>query len=208
VNGASPLVAAGLGFGLGVVTGMPLGVLNVAIIDAATAGRRRFASGIGIGGGVADTLHAILAFAGVGHIVTADPALVRGLAITTATAIIAYAVCAWRRRQHALDPRVDARTDDEVSVARGLATGIILTLPNPAALAAWVAVAAAVWPGATLLEASLIAGGVGVGSALWFTLLARWIRRMRRDHPVLTWIPRVALVLLIAIAVVGIVRVL
>jgi arginine exporter protein ArgO len=208
VNGASPLVAAGLGFGLGVVTGMPLGVLNVAIIDAATAGRRRFARGIGIGGGVADTLHAIIAFAGVGHVVTADPALVRGLAITTATAIIAYAVRAWRRRQRTLDPRVDARTDDEVSVARGLATGIILTLPNPAALAAWVAVAAAVWPGATLLEASLIAGGVGIGSALWFTLLARWIRRMRRDHPVLTWIPRVALVFLIAIAVVGIVRVL
>ncbi|HEX2685225.1 MAG TPA: LysE family transporter [Kofleriaceae bacterium] len=208
MNGASPLVAAGLGFGLGVVTGMPLGVLNVAIIDAATAGRRRFARGIGIGGGVADTLHAIIAFAGVGHVVTADPALVRGLAITTATAIIAYAVRAWRRRQRTLDPRVDARTDDEVSVARGLATGIILTLPNPAALAAWVAVAAAVWPGATLLEASLIAGGVGIGSALWFTLLARWIRRMRRDHPVLTWIPRVALVFLIAIAVVGIVRVL
>ena len=58
------------------------------------------------------------------------------------------------------------------------------------------------------LEASAIAGGVGAGSALWFALLARWIGRVRPDHPAVTAIPRVALVLLVAIAVVGVARVL
>ena len=46
----SLLLAAALGLGLGIVTGMPLGVVNVAIVDAAVAGRTRFATGIGVGG--------------------------------------------------------------------------------------------------------------------------------------------------------------
>ena len=61
------LVAAALGIALGVVTGMPLGVVNVAIVDAATAGRTRFAIGVGLGGALADTVHAALAFVGVGR---------------------------------------------------------------------------------------------------------------------------------------------
>jgi len=194
------LHAAGLGLGLGVVTGIPLGVINVAIVDAATAGRRRFASGLALGGGAADAIHAMLAFTGVGRVVTADPTLVRGLAIGAAVAIVAYAVIAWRGRR----PIAPATSD--IHLTRGLLSGFLLTLPNPGALAAWVAVAASVWSDATPLEAALIAGGVGAGSALWFTLLASWISRVRRDHRALAVIPRVALVLLVAIAVAGVVR--
>jgi threonine/homoserine/homoserine lactone efflux protein len=229
VTGLGVLRAFGLGFALGVVTGMPLAVINVAIVDAATAGRRRFASGLGLGGGAADTIHAGLAFAGVGRVVIANPALVRGLAIGAGVAIIAYAVGAWHRRERAGDPPVGSRmgppanrppnppanppANDDASVTRGLATGFALTLPNPGALAAWVAVAAAAWPDATPLEAALIAGGVGIGSALWFTTLARWVGRLHRDHPgagprsrKLELLPRVALVLLIAIAIAGVIR--
>jgi threonine/homoserine/homoserine lactone efflux protein len=204
------LGAAGLGFGLGVVTGMPLGVINVAIVDAATAGRRRFASGIGLGGGVADAVHAMLAFAGVGRVVISDPALVRGLAIAAAIVIVAYVVFAWRRRGRGVDPRIGARMDDDASDdaswTRGLTTGLVLTLPNPAALGAWVAVAASVWPDAAPLPATLVAGGVGTGSALWFTMLARWIGRIRPDHPALALVPRIASIGLIAIAIAGVVR--
>jgi arginine exporter protein ArgO len=195
----------GLGLGLGVVTGMPLGVINIAIVDAAMAGRRGFARGLGLGGGAADALHAMVAFAGVGRAVTANPALVRGLAIAAAIAIVAYAVIAWRRR-HVVDPRIGVQMGGDASPRRGLATGLVLTLPNPGALAAWVAVAASVWPDAALPEAAWIAGGVGVGSALWFSMLARWTGRVRRDHPALAWVPRVALILLIAIAATGVVR--
>jgi len=204
------LPAAGLGFGLGVMTGMPLAVINVAIVEAATAGRRRFAIGLGLGGGVADTVHAMLAFTGVGRVVTAAPALVRVLALTAAATIVAYAVLAWRRRTRAVDPVVDPtigpRVGNDVHLMRGLGTALILALPNPAALVAWLAVAAASWPDATPLEAAVIAGGVGAGSALWFTMLARWISRVRRDHPALEVIPRLALVLFLAFAVAGVAR--
>jgi threonine/homoserine/homoserine lactone efflux protein len=221
VSGLGALSAIGLGFGLGAVAGMPLGVINIAIVDAATAGRRRFAEGLGLGGAAADAIQAALAFAGVGRVMTADPALVRGLAIGAAVAIIAYAVMAFRRRERAADPRVGPQigpqtgppTGDDVARMRGVATGFVLTLPNPGALGAWVAVAAAVWRDATPLEAALIAGGVLAGSALWFTTLARWVGRTHRDHPAsrprsrtLELFPRVALVVLIAIALAGVIR--
>jgi len=207
VNPLGVLRAAGLGLGLGVVTGMPIAVINVAIVDAAAAGRRRFAVGLGLGGAAADTIHAGLAFAGVGRVVLADPRRVRVLAIAAAIAIVAYAVISWRRRRDArARPAADRPALGGGKLGRGAATGFALTLLNPAALGAWVAVAAAAWPGAELAEAALIAGGVGAGSALWFTLLARWISRVRRDHPAVVAIPRIALVLLIAIAGLGVAR--
>jgi threonine/homoserine/homoserine lactone efflux protein len=261
VSGLGVLPAVGLGFGLGAVAGMPLGVINIAIVEAATAGRRRFAEGLGLGGAAADAIQAGLAFGGVGRVMTADPALVRGLAIAAAVAIIAYAVMAWRRRGRAAAPRIGPQpgpetrrqlgpqtspqigpqtspqvgpqigpqlgpqtgpqvgpqtgptTGDDVPRMRGVAAGFVLTLPNPGALGAWVAVAAAVWRDATPYEAALIAGGVVTGSALWFTTLARWVDRTYRRHPgarprsrTLELFPRVALVVLIAIALAGVIR--
>jgi threonine/homoserine/homoserine lactone efflux protein len=216
VSALGALHAVAVGFGLGVVSGMPLGVINIAIVDAATAGRPRFAGGLGLGGSGADTIHAGLAFAGVGRLVTADPALVRGLAIGAAVVIVGYAVVAWRRRERAAQPRPGPQADpvtDDAPMSGAIATGFMLTLPNPGSLGAWVAVATFVWHDASPVEAVLIAGGVGSGSALWFTILARWVDRVRRAHPgseprsrTLKLIPRVTLVVLIAIAIAGVVR--
>ncbi|MBA2539019.1 MAG: LysE family transporter [Deltaproteobacteria bacterium] len=192
--------AAALGLGLGVVTGMPLGVVNVAIVDAALAGRTRFATGVGIGGALADTAHAILGFIGVGALLTARPDLVRWLALGAAALILTYVVVTWRgREQHRV-------TVDDSSFTRGALTGVALTLPNPGALAAWVAVAAVLWPDATTAEACALGTGVGVGSAGWFALLARWISRVRPDHPAIAIVTRSALVVLVGIAGLGVAR--
>lgn len=218
MNALGVVRAAGFGAGLGVATSMSPAVVNVSIVDAAAAGRRWFATGLGLGGATADVVHAALAFAGVGGVVIADPRLVRGLAIGAAAVILAYAAFAWRRRRGPARAGDPARTGGDRNASgeppartggplgRGAVTGFLLTLPNPAALGAWVAVAAAAWPGAAPSEAAVIAGGVGVGSAVWFTLLARWVSRVRRDHPVIAWIPRIALAALLAIAAIGVVR--
>jgi len=188
--------AAGLGLGLGVVTGMPLGVVNLAIADAAAAGRVRFATGIGLGGAIADTVHAGIAFAGVGRLVTERPAWMKGLALAAAAVIASYALYAWRRRG---GERPAPRR------AHGVATGLVLTLPNPGALAAWVAVAAASWPTIALPCAVALALGVGAGSAAWFALLARWIAGARHRRLVRSF-PHLALALLLALAAAGVVR--
>jgi threonine/homoserine/homoserine lactone efflux protein len=220
VSALDLVAAAGLGLGLGGATSMSPAVINVSIVDAAAAGRRRFATGLGLGGAAADVIHAALAFSGVGRLMTADPRLVHGLAIAAAAVIVGYAVMTWRRRRatasRARAPAEPAAPSPPTAggaapasaggVGRGIATGFMLTLPNPAALGAWVAVAAAVWRDAELPEACVIAGGVGAGSALWFTLLARWISGVRRDHPALAIVPRVSLIVLLVIAAIGVAR--
>lgn len=160
--------AAGIGFVLGVVTGLPLGLVNVAIIEAAAAGRERFAARVGIGGAIADSVHAAIAFLGVGRIVEDRGEYVRVLAIASVAIVVAYAASVVRRRR---------RRESTSGHGHGLLVGIGLTLPNPGALAAWVAVAAAVWPDIPLAAALVLATCVGLGSALWFTLLARWVTR-------------------------------
>lgn len=205
MNPLGLLEGAGLGFGLGVVTSVSPAVVNVTIVDAAAAGRRYFAHGLGLGGAVADAIQAALAFAGIGGVVLARPQLVRVLTIVAAVAIVGLAVATWLRRPRARVGNAGAPPRD--TLARGAAAGFALTLLNPAVLGAWAAVAATAWPHAAPLEAAAIAGGVGAGSALWFTLLARWISRIRSDHPVLAVIPRAAALLLVAIAAVGVLRV-
>ena len=192
--------AAGLGLVLGAVAGMPLGVINMAIAEAATAGRQRFAVGLGLGGALADSVHAGAAFAGVARVITARPTWPRALALLSACVIAGYAGVALRRRQ-----RAHAGTQPG-SRARGIAMGIALTLPNPGSLAAWVAVAAAVWPSSSPASAVVLAVGVGVGSALWFSWLARWIASAPANSWIVRALPRIALVVLGAIAAFGLWR--
>lgn len=213
------LGAAGLGLALGAATGLPLGVVNVAVADAATA-HRRYAVGIGIGGALADTIHSLLAFAGIGHLVTERPDLVRILAVVAAVAILGYAIIAFRRHRARRTTRglAAARAADAVatgaahaigghlSLGRGIPAGLALTLPNPGALTAWVAMAAALWPRAEVGEAIALALGVGLGSALWFAVLAHLVARLRPDHVVLRRLPVVALVVFVVIALGGIAR--
>ena len=191
------LAALGLGLSLGVVTGMPLGVVNVAVADAAAAGARRFAIGLGLGGALADGVHAAIAFLGIGQVITRRPEWTRPLAIASASLILAYVALAMLRR----------RTPDagrRMPASPGVLVGLGLTLPNPGALAAWVAVASVLWPACPLGDALALAAGVAIGSALWFALLAVWISRAPRVGRI---VGKAALVVLVAIAIAGVVRV-
>lgn len=232
--------ALAMGLGLGVITGMPLGVINVAIVDAVIAGERSHARGLALGGALADATHALLAFVGLGRLVTARPQYTRFLAIVASLAIIVFAIASWRRRllartrdaasadasamrdaastsdtrstrdaathDAATPPRGSPRVVSTNGVLRGALSGIALTLPNPVALAAWVAVAAMTWPDASTATAATVALGVGVGSGAWFLLLGSLIAKVPPDHRTLRIVPKVALVLFVAIALGGVVR--
>jgi threonine/homoserine/homoserine lactone efflux protein len=120
------------------------------------------------------------------------------MAVAAALVIATYVVLALRRHRAITAPARRASS--------GFATGVLLTLPNPAPLAAWAAIASAVWPRIHLVPALVVGGGVGIGSAAWFTLLARTITKLPRDGRVARWLPRIALGLLAALAAVGLVR--
>jgi threonine/homoserine/homoserine lactone efflux protein len=177
---------------------MPIGVVNAAIADAATRGNVRFATGIGLGGAVADAIHSSLAFAGVGQLIESHPQWTRAMAVVAAIVIGGYALVAALQRRVPAAPTRRATT--------GVATGLLLTLPNPAPLAAWAAIAGAVWPTIGIAPALVVGASVGVGSAVWFALLARTIGRLPRDGRAARWLPRIALALLGLLAVGGVVR--
>lgn len=188
------LAAVGIGLLLGILTGLPLGVVNVAIVEASLAGEKRFAIHVGLGGAFADAIHAGLAFAGTGHVITRYPEYTRTLAVVAAVVIVGYVLIARRRKREHAKHR------------HGVVTGFLLTLPNPGALAAWVAVAGAIWPDITVTNALVLAPFVGIGSAIYFTLLATLSSRVHRDHPGIRIVPRVAMIALVVLAAVGIVR--
>jgi arginine exporter protein ArgO len=189
--------AALLGLLLGAITGLPIGVVNLAIADAATRGEDRFARGIALGGGLADGIHGAIAFIGVGRLLAARPHWTQAMAIAAALVIAIYAI-AGRRPSSATTSRHPSST--------GFATGLLFTLPNPAALGAWVAVAASVWPRIELVPAIVLAAGVAAGSATWFTILAGFVTKLPPNGRARRVLPPLALVLLAAIAIAGVVR--
>ena len=187
------LEAAALGLLLGVLTGMSIGVISAAVVAAALRNRIRFAIGIGCGGAVADAIHASIAFAGIGQL---DRTWTTALSVVAAIVLLAFVAFAWRARATPADP------EDHSSFMRGLPAGLVLTLPNPAALGAWLAVAALLW---RQPHPIVVGSCVGAGSAVWFAIFARFIAR-RRDSRVVRALPKVALAILVAFAITTVVR--
>lgn len=203
------VLAAAMGVGLGAATGVPLGVVNVSVVEAATRVGRGHATGIGLGGALADAVHAGLAFAGIAPWMGRHPAAMRVLAVASAAIVVGYAAWVWRGRTSRAGAPAGPAPARRTGVGGGIALGVALTLPNPAPLAAWIAVAGALWPHATPEIGAAAAAGVGVGSALWFALLA-WLAargaERARGATVTRWLPRVVAVALVAIAAVAVAR--
>jgi len=212
------LAALAAGAALGAATGIPLGVVNLAIVEAAVRAGRRHATGIALGGALADGIHAALAFAGLAPLLTRDPTLRRALLLLSAAIVLAYSAWVLRRRSvyypsvYYTEGSVQERANSEVhgtrrpGFGRGVLIGAGLTLPNPAALAAWVAVAGVVLPGAGVATAIAGAVGVAVGSGAWFALLARLAVTRALAGRVGRWLPRVVAVLLVGFVALAVAR--
>jgi threonine/homoserine/homoserine lactone efflux protein len=192
--------AIAIGLALGVLTGIPLGVVNVAVIELG-ARDRRAATWLGAGGALADGVHAAIAILGYGALVARSATATRVLAAASGVIVLAYVVWIVRRRaprdEHAPRAVIASRV-------RALATGLSLTLPNPGALAAWTAVAAAFFPTAGAPIAVAAACAVAVGSAAWFAALARIAARTRLAEK--RWPTLVVAAVMLGVAVVAVVR--
>ena len=216
IEPAAILAGFGLGLGLGVVTGLPLGVVNVAVVVTAVRRGRRAATWVGLGGAVADGIHATLAFSGLAALLATRPQASAALALVAGLILCAAAVMLVRGRTDA-----SAERTDRAAGRRPFALGLAMTLPNPAALTAWAVwrlgaaahsrpvgwVAAVLWalhPMAAYLpvrdRAAAIATAIGVtiGSAGYFAALAAVAARAGVDTP-----PRRRAVTVIAAVVVG-----
>jgi len=161
-----------IGAALGALTGVPIGPLNVAIIDAAYRHHLRRAIAVALGGAAADLTYASLGI-GLGHVLTAQKSVPPILYSVSGVVLIIYGILTVRAQP--VDPGVAGQGDVEGKSYfwGGFGTGIALILLNPATLITWVVIVGSHMPDdITRAEGLATAIGIGSGSAMWFTVVA------------------------------------
>ena len=169
-----------VGLGLGFFVALQLGPMSLFLIRSTL--RRGWATGLGIGAGIAlvDSLYAAAGAAGAAPFLAIEP-LRLVLGMLGATVLVALGA---RTLYSAFRVRLGGEIDAEVATPRrAFLTSLAGTASNPLTIASWAAAfAAASSAGAadTAGGAVLLVCGVGVGSLAWVASLATGTALVRR----------------------------
>lgn len=182
-----------LGFAAGVLTGVPIGPANVAVIDAAYRHTLRRALSVGVGGAVADCLYATLGVLGVTPVLRANPSIPPILYGISGVILVGFGLMNVRSRPVApATSDVPRAPNPSREMWSGFTVGLALIAVNPAAAITWVMIVGNLLPGhATTGDGLALAFGVLIGSFAWFSLVA--ILTHRGKHLLgerAVWIPR------------------
>jgi threonine/homoserine/homoserine lactone efflux protein len=163
-----------IGLAVGVLTSIPIGPVNVAIIDAAYRHHVGRAVAVGIGGATADMGYALIGVLGLSPILLAHKSIPPILYAVSGVVLIIYGILTVRAQP--VDP--GGASAGPVNENRrswfwsGFLLGLALILLNPATLVAWVVIAGSALAGTSMHEGVSAAIGIGVGSGIWFTGVA------------------------------------
>ncbi|HEX7840204.1 MAG TPA: LysE family transporter [Kofleriaceae bacterium] len=190
----------------GALTGVPIGPVNVAVIDAAYRHTLRRAIAVGAGGACADFLYSALGILGVTPVLRSYAVVSPILYAVSGVVLLVYGFLT-ARSQPVAPAHHEARPPDapENELALGFKTGLLLILLNPAAIVTWVVITEQIadhLTPPTLLGGVLCALGVMAGSFGWFSLVAHLTQRGKNvlgDKA--AWIPRVIGIALMVYAV-------
>jgi len=188
-----------IGVAIGALTGVPIGPVNVAVIDAAYRHTLRRAMAVGAGGAVADFLYATLGIVGIAPYLQEYPLLPRILYGVSGVVLIVYGAITVRTRPVSPiggDGRKAPAPSKEMW--SGFTVGVALIFLNPAALVTWVVIVGSHMGGVGHVDGMAAAVGVFCGSFGWFSLVAYLTthgKRIMGEKAV--WIPRVVGILLI-----------
>lgn len=196
------LTYIGIGAAIGILTGIPIGPVNVAVIDAAYRHAFIRAIAVGLGGAVGDLLYAALGILGLGPILEKYPHIPPILYGISGIVLIVYGSITVRAQPARAVPAHEQenvkQTTDGQHVLAGFVLGVALILLNPAAIVTWVLIVGSFMSGATTMEGLGAVIGVGLGSFCWFTFVA-WLadhgKRVLGDKAI--WITRVVGALLV-----------
>ncbi len=161
-----------LGAFVGAVTGIPIGPVNVAVIDSAYRHTMRRAIGVGLGGAVADGLYALLGIVGIGPLLLRYPSVPPILYGASGIVLIVYGILTVRSKPLDTSETSDGKKTGQRHFLSGFILGAALIFLNPAALITWVVIVGSALAHATIAEGYAAALGVGAGSFLWFTFVA------------------------------------
>ena len=182
------------GAAAGALTGVPIGPVNVAVIDAAYRHTFRRALAVGLGGACADMLYSGLGACGVTPFLQKYPSVDAVLYAISGVILLVYGFLTARSQPVTpahLETTPKPEVDHKAEVRIGFRTGLALILLNPAAIVTWVVVVARMIPPATPFEGVFFAVGVFAGSWSWFSLVAYLTQRGKTvlgDKA--AWIPR------------------
>ena len=189
-----------IGILAGALTGVPIGPVNVAVIDAAYRHSLRRAIAVGIGGACGDGLYSGLGVLGVTPILEKYPSVPPILYAVSGCVLLVYGFMTARSQPVAATPPGELPHAEVVVTAAakrkemwsGFTVGLALIVLNPAAIVTWVVLMGPLIPKATHLDGVACALGVFAGSFGWFCLVAYLTHKGKHvlgDKA--QWIPRV-----------------
>jgi threonine/homoserine/homoserine lactone efflux protein len=191
-----------IGAAIGALTGVPIGPVNVAVIESAYRHNLRRAVAVGGGGALADAGYAGLGILGVGPFLRAHSSVPPILFLFSGVVLVVYGILTVRTQPAELRQVRAATKGDSERIWTGFLVGVSLILLNPAAIITWVVIVGSFFTEATRVEAASAALGVGAGSFLWFSLVAYLADHGKRVlGSKAVWIMRVVGVLLIGYGV-------
>lgn len=184
-----------IGIAAGALTGVPIGPVNVAVIDAAYRHTLRRAIAVGLGGALADGMYAALGVLGVSPILSSYPSVPPILYAVSGVVLLVYGFLTARSQpvapategsgsqQKIVDPRRELK--------EGFTVGLLLIILNPAAIVTWVVIMGTIIPEPTRLGGIACAIGVMIGSFGWFALVAYLTQKGKNVlGEKAAWIPR------------------
>ncbi|HEY4238510.1 MAG TPA: LysE family transporter [Kofleriaceae bacterium] len=192
-----------IGFAAGALTGVPIGPVNVAVIDAAYRHTLRRALAVGFGGACADSAYAALGILGVTPVLRSYKLVSPILYAVSGLVLLVYGFLTARAQP--VTPASSANADGKPEPSelwQGFRVGLLLIVLNPAAVVTWVVIVTNFVPSATTGNAIACAVGVFGGSFSWFALVATLTHRGKHvlgDKA--AWIPRVIGIALMIYAV-------
>ncbi|MEM9492266.1 MAG: LysE family transporter [Myxococcota bacterium] len=162
-----------IGAAIGAGTGIPIGPVNVAVIDTAYRHTLRRAIAVGLGGSVGDCLYAMLGIMGVGPLLERHPEVPPYLYLFSGLVLLVYGVLTVRTKPTppVTEPK-HRSSDPSARMWPGFVLGFSLIILNPAAIVTWVIIVGSVLKGIEPMDGLGATLGVGVGSFLWFSLVA------------------------------------
>jgi L-lysine exporter family protein LysE/ArgO len=162
------------GIVLGFVAGIPIGPVNAAVIDTAIRKCFRRAMAIGVGGAFVDFVYSQIAFLGLGALFAHEPELANVLLAVGGMVLIVFGAVALRAPPVSPVSVPNQRPVVARALLAAFATGVLITIANPAALVSWVLLAGTVLSGMTKLQAFVAGIGIFIGTTLWFLIVA-WL---------------------------------
>lgn len=197
-----------IGMAAGAATGIPIGPVNVAVIDASYRHTLRRAIAVGFGGAVADGLYSGLGVMGVTPVLREYPSVPPIMYAVSGVVLLVYGFLTARSQPVApVAPAEEVETASKSQVMRkemwsGFSVGLLLIVLNPAAIVTWVVIMGQIIPTGTRGEGLACAIGVMIGSFSWFALVAYLTQKGKHvlgDKA--AWIPRLVGIALMIYAV-------